>query len=158
MRPLEEAAKFLRQTRRKLRVGEFSREPLQLLRLEWKGEAVECDWLMRARDRWDTDVPLRVAAEHETMQALRDALSLRKIVFRVFPAVEKAELRMFRKDGADSLELMLTGSVARADGDFERVASVAMRARLCGFQFTLESGVFEGFLRQRNNSACILQI
>jgi hypothetical protein len=147
MRILREAAKFLRATRRKLRIGEFSREPLQLLRLEWKADKVECDWLMRARDPWDKAVPEHLAREHQTMQALRDALALRKVIFQSFPAVMEAELRMYRMDGEGELELMMAGSVARNDGEFERVASVAMRARLCGFRFHLDAGVLEGSSR-----------
>ena len=74
------------------------------------------------------------------MQALRDALRLRNIVFESFPRVDNAELRMFRI-GADNLpELVMSGSVVRTNEVFERVASIAMRARLCGFRFTQGDG------------------
>jgi hypothetical protein len=140
MKNLLDAADFLRRARRKMRYGEFSREPLELLRLEWKGNALECDWLMRPADRWDVDLPARVVEENQTLQALRDALRLRNIVFESFPRVDNAELRMFRI-GADNLpELVMSGSVVRANEIFERVASVAMRARLCGFRFTQGDG------------------
>lgn len=136
MRDLLDAADFLRKVRRKLRYGEYSREPLKLLRLEWKGEAVECDWLMRPADRWDADVSLRVAEENQTLQALKDALTLRDIVFKSFPRVNSAELRMFRPDASQQPQLVMTGSVHRSNEVLERVASIAMRARLCGFRFT----------------------
>jgi len=140
MKNLLDAADFLRRERRKMRYGQFSREPLELLRLEWKANALECDWLMRPADQWDVDLPARVVEENQTVQALRDALTLRNIVFESFPRVDNAELRVFRI-GADSLpELVMSGSVVRTNEVFERVASIAMRARLCGFRFTQGDG------------------
>ncbi len=143
MKPIRDAATFLRGARKKLRTGELSREPLTLLRLEWRPEWVECDWLMRPADKWDAFLPPRLARENETLQALRDALDLRRMIFHSFPSAMKAELRMFR-DAGDELELMMTGSVSRTNEVLERVASVVMRARLCGFHFTLASGVLQG--------------
>ena len=140
MKNLLDAADFLRRARRKMRYGEFSREPLELLRLEWKGNALECDWLMRPADLWDVDLPARVVEENLTLQALRDALRLRNIVFESFPRVDNAELRMFRVGADDLPELVMSGSVVRANEVLERVASVAMRARLCGFRFTQGDG------------------
>lgn len=140
MNNLLDAADFLRRARRKMRYGEFSREPLELLRLEWKGNALECDWIMRPVDRWDVDLPARVVEENQTLQALRDALRLRNIVFESFPRVDSAELRMFRI-GADNVpELVMSGSVVRTTEILERVASIAMRARLCGFRFIQGDG------------------
>ncbi len=43
MKPLWEAADFLIRMRRRLRFGELSRAPLQLLRLELRGEQAECE-------------------------------------------------------------------------------------------------------------------
>jgi hypothetical protein len=143
MKELLHAADFLGRVRRKLRFGALSREPLLLLRFEWKGDSVECDWLMRPPDQWDQDLPTHVAKEHQTLQALRDALSLREAIFESFPAVINAELRMFRADAEHRLELVMTGKVNRYSDAFERVASVAMRAKLCGFHFTLEAGEME---------------
>lgn len=143
MKELHEAAQFLSKARRRMRFGEFSREPLQLLRLEWRGDSVDCDWLMRAADPWDQDLPARVAEEHRTLQALRDALSLRDNIFDAFPRVNRAELRMFRSNGDHQAELLMTGSVLRNNEICPRVPSVAMRALLCGFRFTLAGGVLE---------------
>jgi hypothetical protein len=136
-------AMFVKQVRTKLRHGELSREPVTLLRLEWTPERVECDWLMRPPDPWDSYIPLRKARENETSQALKDALSLRNMIFKLFPAVDMAELRMFRFDAEQQLELMMTGTIARNDQFYERVPSMAMRAKLCGFHFTLAHGAFE---------------
>lgn len=140
MKDLLDAAEFLKKVRRKLRFGAFSRESLLLLRFEWKGDSVECDWLMRAADQWDKDLPVHLARENQTLQSLRDAMSLREVIFKSFPAVMNAELRMFRADSAHRLEMVMTGSVSRSNETFERVASVAMRARLFGFRFTVEQG------------------
>ncbi|MGA7859973.1 MAG: hypothetical protein WCA11_18690 [Terracidiphilus sp.] len=147
MKELLDAGEFLIRARRRLRFGEFSREPIKLLRLEWKGDAVECDWMMRAGDPWDVDLPVHLAEENQTLQALRDALNLRDIVFKSFPGVNNAELRMFRA-GVDHLpELVMTGSVNRTNEVCLRVASVAMRAMLCGFRFTMAEGVLESIDR-----------
>jgi hypothetical protein len=144
MRELVEVAGLLKDARRRLRSGEFSRMPLRLLRIEWTQDAVECDWLMRPRDPWDEDVPLRVAEEHQTLQALRDAMTLRDMVFKSFPDIDCAELRVFRPVPDQSPELVMTGSLRRTDEVLPRVASVAMRARLCGFRFNLADGEVEG--------------
>ena len=140
MRMLIDIARFLRRARRQLRSGELSREPLELLRLEWKDDVVECDWLMRPADAWDKYVPPHLAKENQTLQALRDALKLRAIIFRSFPAVGFAHLRMFRIERDHQLELVMTGSVTRWDEEFYRVPSVMMRAKMCGFRFTVAEG------------------
>jgi hypothetical protein len=145
MKELFEAARFLRMTRKKkMRYGAYSREPLLLLRFEWKGDTVECDWLMRSPDPWDKDLPARIAMENQTLQALGDAMSLRAAIFASFPAVTNAKLRMYRADSEHHLELMMTGSVTRSNEVFERVASIAMRAKLCGFQFKVDAGELKG--------------
>jgi hypothetical protein len=143
MRELVHAADFLSRVRRKLRYGALSREPLLLLRFEWRGDSMECDWLMRPPDPWDQDLPEHLARDNQTLQALRDALSLREVIFESFPAVTNADLRMFRADGEHRLELVMTGKVNRYNDAFERVASLAMRAKLCGFHFTLKTGEME---------------
>jgi hypothetical protein len=146
MRELFDASDFLVTARRRLRFGSFSRESLLLLRLEWKGDSVACDWLMRPNDCWDKYVPAHVARENQTLQALRDALDLREAIFKCFPAVMKAELRMFRADADHHLELLMTGSISRSNEVLHRVPSVTMRAKLCGFQFTLADGALKSLV------------
>jgi len=146
MRALTEIARFLRRARNQMRSGELSREPMQLLRVEWKGDLVECDWLMRPVDPWDKFLPPELAAENQTLQALRDALKLRAIILRSFPAVTLAQLRMFRADKNHQLELVMTGNVSRWDEEFHRVPSVMMRARMCGFRFTVAQGAMHGLV------------
>lgn len=153
MNDLLDITEFLGRVRRKLRSGEFSRQPFKLLRLEWKESEVDCDWLMRAPDAWDAFVSKSISDQHVSIQALRDALSLREIVFRSFPRIECANLRMFRSGQDGSLELMLTGSVKRSDEILPRVPSIAMRARLCGFRFTLAQGVLKSL--QSATFSCI---
>ncbi|MGH9562967.1 MAG: hypothetical protein ACRD3S_16065 [Terracidiphilus sp.] len=114
-----------------------------LLRFEWKGDSVECDWLMRPPHPWDLDLPSHVGKENQTLQSMKDAMTLRAAIFDSFPAVTRADLRMYRADPEHRLELMMTGSVSRANDVFERVASMAMRAKLCGFHFNLRAGVLE---------------
>jgi len=143
MKELFQAGKFLSAIRRKLRYGAYSSEPLLLLRFEWKGDTVECDWLMRAPHPWDRDLPSYVGKENQTLQALKDAMTLRAAIFDSFPAVTNANLRMYRTDSEHHLELMLTGSVTRSNEVFERVASMVMRAKLCGFHFNLKAGSLE---------------
>ncbi len=140
MSVLTQIAKFLRRARRQMRTGELSREPLQLLRVEWKGDLLECDWLMRQSDPWDKYLPSELATENHTIQAFRDALELRAIIFRSFPAVGLAQLRMFRAGKNHQLELVMTGSVNRWDEELHRVPSVMMRAKMCGFRFTMADG------------------
>jgi hypothetical protein len=146
MRALIETARFLRQARTRMRSGDLSREPLLLLRVEWKGDSVECDWLMRPMDPWDRYLPPHLAKENQTLQSLRDALKLREIIFRCFPAVGIAHLRMFRADDDHRLELVMTGSVTRSNEILHRVASLAMRARLCGFSFNIHEGTLSGMV------------
>ena len=153
MNELLDAVEFLGKTRRTLRYGKFSREPLKLLRVEWRESTVECDWLMRPADVWDRFLPKSIADQHVSIQALRDALSLREIVFQAFPRIEFADLRMFRCSDEGGLELMMAGTVNRLNDELHRVPSVAMRAKLCGFRFSLARGVLEGL--HAANLGCI---
>ena len=146
MRVLTEIAKFLDRTRSQMRSGELSREPIQLLRVQWKGDLLECDWLMRPVDPWDKYLPPELATENQTLQALRDALKLRAIILRSFPAVTLAQLRMYRADKNHQLELVMTGNVNRWDEELHRVPSVMMRAKMCGFHFTVAQGAMHGLI------------
>jgi hypothetical protein len=140
---IHDAGSFVKVVRKKMRQGVLSRQPLTMLRLEWRGDFVECDWLMRAPDTWDKVLPEYTIRQHQTLQAMRDALNLRALILESFPAVVSAELRMFRADRNHRLELMMSGRVSRSNEVLDRVSSVVMRAKLCGFNFTLSNGVFE---------------
>jgi hypothetical protein len=101
---------------------------------------------MRPIDPWDKYLPPRLATENQTLQAVRDALKLREVILRSFPAVGLAHLRMFRADENHRLELVMTGSVNRWDEEFHRVPSVMMRAKLCGFRFNVAEGTLRGLV------------
>jgi hypothetical protein len=146
MKALIETGEFLRQARKRLRYGDLSREPLLLLRVEWKSNVVECDWLMRPGDPWDKYLPPHLAQENQTQQSLRDALQLRELILRCFPAAGSAHLRMFRAEEDQRLELVMTGSVTRSNEILDRVASLVMRAKLCGFSFNLNGSELSGML------------
>lgn len=141
MKLVQDAAQFVKRVHKSMRRGELSREPLTVLRLEWRSDFVGCDWLMRPVDQWDSALPPHLVSESQTTQAFSDALSLRALILEAFPAVSHANLRMFRADSNHRLELMMEGNVNRMEWDYRNVLSAAMRAKLCGFKFILSDGV-----------------
>ncbi len=143
MKPLWEATDFVRRVRRRLRFGELSRAPLQLLRLELRADLAECEWMARPPDPWDVDLEAGVAERNQTLQALQDALALRELMFEMLSEIRSAKFRVYRPLATDSAELIITGTVAREDEPPLRVSSVAMRAKLYGFHFSLEDGVLK---------------
>jgi hypothetical protein len=126
-----------------MRFGELSRAPLRLLRLEWRGDVAECDWLARPPDEWDRDLPRHVSDRNGSEQALRDAIAMRELLFDALPGVETALLRVFRQSAGGVHELIVMGSVNRGDELPRNVPSMAMRAKLLGFQFWLQDGTLE---------------
>jgi hypothetical protein len=143
MKPLWEAADFVRRVRRQLRFGELSRAPLQLLRLELRGDLAECEWVARPPDPWDADLEAGIAERNQTLQALRDALTVRELMFDMLSEIRSAKFRVYRPTSTESAELIITGTVGREDQPPLRVSSVVMRAKLCGFHFSLEDGVLK---------------
>jgi hypothetical protein len=144
MRVLWAISDFGRAMRRELRFGELSRAPLQLLRFEWRGAAAECEWLARAADPWDSELPQRVRNGNVAEQALRDAIAIRELLFDALPKIESATLRAFRQspDGA-APGLIIAGAVNRGEQVPRNVSSTAMRAKLLGFQFWSQDGALE---------------
>jgi hypothetical protein len=129
--------------RKHLRHGEYSRMPLQLRRCEITLDAAECEWFMRPPDPWDIYLPPRVRQEHITLQALRDALKMRELIFRAFPRIQRAELRTYRELQGEGPVPMMIGSVHRETEVSPRIVSLVMQAKLFGFRFCLEGGVLE---------------
>ena len=136
---------FFQAIRNQMRFGEFSRLPIRLQRFEIKADSAECDWFMRPPDPWDVHLPTRQRGEHLTQQALLDGLKIRELIFRGFPQVQRAELKVYRECDSEAAihELVMTGAVLRETEVLPRVASLVMRAKLYGFRFSLDGGVLE---------------
>jgi hypothetical protein len=143
MRTLWGIADFIHAAHRQLRFGELSRAPLRLLRLEWRGNVVECDWIARTADEWDTDLPRRLSDRNVAEQALEDAIALRELLFHTVPGVDTALLRAFRDSANGMRELIIIGTVTRFEEVPRNVFSMAMRAKLLGLRFSYEDGSLE---------------
>jgi hypothetical protein len=143
MRTLWRIADFGRALHRQLRFGELSRAPLRLLRVEWKGDVAECDWMARPADEWDQDLPRSLRDEHATLQALHDAIAVRELLFSALPGVASASLRVFRQSAAGAPDLIIKGTVSRGQEIPRNISSAAMRAKLLGLQFWLQDGMLE---------------
>jgi len=126
--------------RLQLRYGRLSRAPLRLLRLEWRGDHVDCDWIARRYDAFDEDLPRRIAEGNETLQALEDAIVVRELLFTTLRDVSSARFRVYRESDDAARELIIAGTVTRSERFLYRVQSLAMRAKLCGFEFFLNEG------------------
>jgi hypothetical protein len=140
MRPLWAVADFMRAMRRQMRFGEFSRAPLRLLRLEWRGDEVECDWMARPPDVWDASLRRAERSHNASLQALADAMAVRDLIFDVFPDIASAKLRGFRQEVREPPALIVTGIAGREAPYVLKVSSIVMRAKLYGFRFDLEDG------------------
>src|SRR6266700_3384333 len=136
-------ADFSRAMNREMRFGELSRAPLLLLRLEWRGDFAECDWMARPPDEWDRDLPRQLSDENASEQALRDAIAIRELLFNALPGVDTASLRVFRQSDGGARDLIITGTVTRGEEVPGNVHSTVMRAKLLGFQFWFQDGILE---------------
>lgn len=145
MKQLWEADDFVRNLHRRLRFGEFSREPLKLLRLELRPDEAECEWIARPADPWDADLPPSMGERNASLQALEDSLAVRSLLFAAVPSVSSAVFRVYRQIEPEHTELIITGTVTRDDQAAANVCSLAMRAQLCGLRFWLADGVLGRF-------------
>lgn len=136
----EELGEFLRGLRRQLRFGELSRAPLRLMRFQLNDGSAECDLIARPADKWDADLPHGIRERHWTLQALEDAMAIRKLLFSTLPDLNSAEVRVYRQSTAESVELIITGTITREESGV-RVVSPVMRAKLCGFRFCLDDEI-----------------
>jgi hypothetical protein len=143
MRRLCELGNFVRGLSVMARFGDLSRARLSLLRVQLCGEYAECDWIARPADRWDADLPSLVGKRNASTQALRDAIRVRALLFRVLPGLHKAELRAYRFSQDEELELVVSGTVSRDVRAPASVRSLAMRAKLFGLNFWLDEGILE---------------
>jgi hypothetical protein len=148
VRGLCEAGDFIRRVRIQARFGELSRASLCLLRLEICGEYAECDWIARPPDPWDAYLAPAVGKRNCSTQALHDAVKIRALLFATLPGLQKAELRSFRYSTADSLELIVSGTVNRETRAPAHVRSLPMKAKLFSFRFWMNEGVLESLNRE----------
>ena len=151
MKWIWDASEFIRRVHQRLRFGERSRVPLKLLRLELREDTAECEWLARANDAWDADLPVEVREQNETFQALHDALTVREFLFFSLPEIHCASFKVYRETEWQSRQLIITGSVNREDEPPPRVASLVMRAKLYGLYFRLQDGVLHPLDRKAND-------
>jgi len=143
MNQLCEIGNFIRRLRVQLRFGELSREPLRLLRLEWRDDTAICDWIARSPDKWDKDLTRPMGEHYASVQALEDAIAVRHLLFLTLPDVSTAQIRVYRQPADQPPELIITGMVTRNERVPPHDPSLAMRAKLYGFQFRLEEGKLE---------------
>jgi hypothetical protein len=141
MMQLWEFGYCMRLLRAQMRFGRLSRAPLRFLHIEVRDTLARCEWIARAPDPWDDDLPAAAQAQRASAQALEDALVLRELFFLALPGVQRAELKAFRKWGREFPELIIEGGVSRSMAPPARASSVAMRALLTGFRFWLDDGV-----------------
>jgi len=135
---------FARGLRVQMRFGELTRAPLRMIRFELNSNEARCDWVARAADPWDADLPIDIGRRHASLQALQDALDVRQLLFEVLPDLNVAHLRIYRESSNRSREMIISGQVHRNTPSFRRVRSTAMRAKLLGFRFSLEDEILCG--------------
>ena len=143
MRQLWEVADFARKMRREMRFGEISRAPLRPFRVELRIDALECDWITRPPDIWDSSLRRAERDRNESHQTLLDAITIRNLVFDALPKIDCAVLRAFRQSAREPPEMILLGTVSREVPEMHTVNSLVMRAKLFGFCFILEDGLLK---------------
>jgi hypothetical protein len=130
---------FARSLRLKMRYGDLTRAPLRLIRFQLKERVAECDWIARVPDPWDAGLRPEIGQRHASLQALKDAVDVRGLLFEMLPDVDAAYLRIYRETPVRTRELIISGHVHRIAHSFRSVHSIAMRAKLLGFRFSLEN-------------------
>jgi hypothetical protein len=101
---------FITRLRVQLRFGRLSRAPLRLLRLEWRGDHVDGDWIARLHDEWDEALPRRLSDGNATLQALEDAIVVRELLFYALHDISSATFRVYRQVADEPPELIITGT------------------------------------------------
>lgn len=138
---LHEVSLFLKRFRRKLRTGEHSRLPLQLIRFHLAHGTIWCDWVARDPDPWDSTLPERIGQRHASLQAIKDAIKARSLIFDSVQESDCAKVRVYRRTADNSFETIISGNLRRHGGEFRHLHSLVMRAKLLGFQFKMEDEV-----------------
>lgn len=138
------AGQFIRGLGFQMRFGEISRAPLRLLRLQILPRTVECNWLARSADPWDTDLKPSVQQRLVLLQTLRDAINVRELLFASFPHVDTAYIRVYRESPDYVQEMIIKGCLHRNDNSSCNLHSLVMRARVLGFCFELQGNIMHG--------------
>jgi hypothetical protein len=144
MKQLWEFGYAVRKLQARMKFGELSRAPLRFSHIEWKFGGAECHWIAREPDPWDVDLPEDLRVSQASLQALKDAIVVRELLFLALPGVQRAKLCAYRVSPREPCDLIITGDVTREQEEpIAKVASVIMRAKLFGFRFLMEDGVLE---------------
>lgn len=138
---LREVSLFLRKFRSRLKTGEHSRSPLHLIRFQLDQGTICCEWVAREPDPWDSALPVKTGERHASLQALKDAIETRSLIFRNIQGADYALVRVYRVTPEDSLETVIFGNLRRDGGAFRHIHSLVMRAKLLGFRFRLEDEI-----------------
>ena len=145
-----DVSQFAQQLRVRMRFGELSRAPLELARFQMRESVAECDWFARVPDPWDESLPAAIGQRHASLQALKDAVDVRSLLFYLLPKVDAAYLRIYRQKFSVAPDLVIAGHVQRTAPAFRSVHSIAMRAKLLGFRFSLQNDVL-GAMKEISN-------
>jgi hypothetical protein len=138
VKQLSKVSQFLKGIRVQMRFGRLTRAPLHLLRFQIVGADVECEWVARSLDPWDAHLSQGMRQRHASLQALRDAIDVRALLFDLMPQVELAHLRTYRETSHGTRELIITGCMQRNDHSARNVHSLVMRSKVLGFRFEME--------------------
>jgi hypothetical protein len=65
------------------------------------------------------------------------------MLFSSIPQIHAARLRVYRHGACHIRDLIITGLVSREDDPSPRIASLVMRAKLYGLDFSMQDGVLE---------------
>lgn len=142
---LREVSLFLRSFRTRMRAGEHSRSPLRLIQFHLHQGTISCDWVARDPDPWDTMLPPSIGQRHASVQALKDAIDTRSLLFESVQEATCAQVRVYRRAAGNSLEAIIFGGLRREGGKFRHIHSIVMRAKLLGFRFNLEDDILSPF-------------
>lgn len=123
-----------------MRFGDLSRMPLHLLRFEIAGSCATCELMARDPDPWDFDLAPNTYDRNATMQALLDAMAVRRLLFHTLSSVTEVKIRVYRPPQPGRRELIITGLMTRDDIVPPRVSSTVMRAKLYGLRFSMQEG------------------
>src|SRR5215472_5270457 len=128
---------FVQRLRVQMRFGELTRAPLQLVRFQIKESVAECDWLARPCDPWDEGLQPEIGLRHASLQALKDAVDVRSLLFYLMPDIDAAFFRIYRGrspyicEGTYGKDLVIAGHV----NDSRLHTATCIRLR-CGPSFS----------------------